>query len=113
MSAGAIIGGFANSAAAYMNYLSQRKQNTSNRLWENYWNERQMEFASSEARRAYERQREFYDYMFNKENEYNSPVRQMQRLKQAGLNPALLAGSAVDAGSSAVSAPSSYPASSF
>lgn len=112
MSAGAaIIGGAANSAAAYINYINQRKQNSTNRYWENYWNERSMQFQSQEAERSYQRQREMYDYMFQKENEYNAPIRQMQRLRQAGLNPALLAGSAVDAGSSAVSAPSSPQAS--
>lgn len=111
MSGAAILGGAANAAASYINYIAQRKQNSTNRYWENYWNERQMEFASSEAERSYQRQREMYDYMFQKENDYNSPANQMQRLRQAGLNPALLAGSAVNAGSSAVSAPSSPQAS--
>lgn len=111
MAGAAIIGGFANAAAEYLNYVGQRKQNSANRAWENYWNQRQMDFASSEAERSYQRQREMYDYMFHKENDYNSPAKQMQRLKQAGLNPALLAGSAIDAGSSAVSAPSSPQAS--
>lgn len=111
MAGAAIVAGAANAAGAYINYINQRKQNSANRYWENYWNQRQMDFASSEAERAYQRQREMYDYMFNKENDYNSPVKQMQRLRQAGLNPALLAGSAIDAGSSAVSAPSSPQAS--
>ena len=98
MSVVPIISGFANAAASYLNYIGQRRQNSTNRAWENYWNERNMEFASSEAERAYQRQREMYDYMFQKENDYNLPAKQMQRLRQAGLNPALLAGSAVDAG---------------
>lgn len=111
MAAAAIISGAANAAASYINYINQRKQNSANRYWENYWNERSMAFQSQEAERSYQRQREMYDYMFQKENDYNSPMRQMQRLRQAGLNPALLAGSAVDAGSSAVSAPASPQAS--
>lgn len=106
-----IIGSFGGAATSYINYLQQRKQNDSNRRWENYWNMETMNFQSREAERAYQRQREFYDYMFAKENDYNSPVRQMQRMRKAGLNPALLAGSAIDAGASAVSAPSSPQAS--
>ena len=59
MSAGAaIIGGAANSAAAYINYINQRKQNSTNRYWENYWNERSMQFQSQEAERAYQRVRQ-------------------------------------------------------
>lgn len=111
MAVDAIIGGAANAAASYINYINQRKQNSANRQWENYWNMQSMDFASREAERSYQRQREMYDYMFQKENDYNSPARQMQRLRAAGLNPALLAGSAVDAGSSAVSAPASPQAS--
>ena len=107
----AIIGAAAGAANSYINYINQRHQNNQNILWTDYWNERQMDFQSREAERSYQRQREMYDYMFQKENDYNSPVRQMQRLRQAGLNPALLAGSAVDAGSSAVSAPPSPQAS--
>lgn len=111
MSAAAIFGGAFNAASSYINYINQRKQNSANRQWENYWNMQSMDFQSREAERSYERQKEMYDYMFQKENDYNSPSKQMQRLRAAGLNPALLAGSAVDAGSSAVSAPASPQAS--
>lgn len=111
MSGAAILGGAFNAASSYINYINQRKQNSANRQWENYWNLQSMDFQSREAERSYQRQREMYDYMFQKENDYNSPARQMQRLRAAGLNPALLAGSAIDAGSSAVSAPASPQAS--
>lgn len=37
-------------------------------------------------------QKEMYDYTFNKEAEYNSPGAQVERLKTAGLNPALMYG---------------------
>lgn len=37
-------------------------------------------------------QKEMYDYTFNKEAEYNSPEAQVERLKTAGLNPALMYG---------------------
>lgn len=36
---------------------------------------------------------------WNRENEYNSPIRQMERLKAAGLNPNLVYGSGASAGS--------------
>lgn len=111
MSGAAILGGAFNAASSYINYINQRKQNSSNRQWENYWNMQSMDFQSREAERSYQRQREMYDYMFQKENDYNSPAMQMQRLRAAGLNPALIAGSAIDAGSSAVSAPASPQAS--
>lgn len=41
-----------------------------------------------EADRAFKRSKEMFDY----QNRYNTPARQMQRLKQAGLNPALMYG---------------------
>lgn len=41
-----------------------------------------------EADRAFNRSKQMFDY----QNRYNTPTRQMQRLKQAGLNPALMYG---------------------
>lgn len=41
-----------------------------------------------EADRAFYRSKQMFDY----QNRYNTPVKQMQRLKQAGLNPALMYG---------------------
>lgn len=41
-----------------------------------------------EADRAFKRSKQMFDY----QNRYNTPARQMQRLKQAGLNPALMYG---------------------
>ena len=37
-------------------------------------------------------QRDFYEKMWNKENQYNTPSAQMQRLSAAGLNPSLMYG---------------------
>lgn len=37
-------------------------------------------------------QKDMYDYTFNKEAEYNDPSAQVERLKTAGLNPALMYG---------------------
>lgn len=52
--------------------------------------EREQSFNAQQAQVAYDRQREFYDYQFNRESQYNSPVAQMQRYKSAGLNPFLM-----------------------
>jgi len=41
-----------------------------------------------EADRAHQRSKEMFDY----QNRYNTPARQMERLKEAGLNPALMYG---------------------
>lgn len=41
-----------------------------------------------ESDRAFKRSKEMFDY----QNRYNTPAKQMQRLKQAGLNPALMYG---------------------
>lgn len=52
--------------------------------------ERESQFNAEQAQIAYDRQREFYDYQFGIESEYNSPLSQMQRYKAAGLNPYLM-----------------------
>jgi hypothetical protein len=43
-------------------------------------------------KRAFKRSADFTREMFDKTNEYNHPVQQMARLKEAGLNPALMYG---------------------
>ena len=50
--------------------------------------------------------------MFNYENEYNKPVNQMARYREAGLNPMLIYGSgqSISAGNTTVSAPKRVPA---
>lgn len=65
--------------------------------------EREQQFNAEQSQVAYDRQREFYDYQFGKESEYNSPASQMQRYKAAGLNPFL---ANLDNGSTSVSATS-------
>lgn len=57
-------------------------------------------YNTEQAQVAYARQREFYDYMYDK----NSPLSQMQQLKKAGLNPNLAYGQLGD-GTSAPSVP--------
>lgn len=67
------------------------------------------------ANRALERNKELANYQFdleleqwNRANEYNSPYQQMQRYKQAGLNPNLIYGQSNEAESSAPSASASF-----
>ena len=69
---------------------------------------REQYFNAQQAQIAYNREREFYDYQFEKESEYNSPAAQMQRYQAAGLNPYLMS---LDSGNTSVSS-SSVPAAS-
>lgn len=92
---GSIASGAASAGAAAANSANNRRSYK----WTRKLNEEQNRFNAEQAQIAYDRQREFYDYSFNKEFEnekywadYNSPLQQMQRYKAAGLNPALLAG---------------------
>lgn len=48
--------------------------------------------ANKQRRRESEKQRQFAESMWNKQNAYNTPANQMKRLKEAGLNPALMYG---------------------
>lgn len=67
------LGAFGQSSANRANIRLQREQNT--------WNEKQAEKANQWNLQQWER-----------ENLYNSPMQQMQRLEQAGLNPNLMYG---------------------
>lgn len=59
---------------------------------------------------SYERQRQLAFDMFNAENEYNTPLRQMDRLADAGINPSVALGSssrmASSTGTGSMSVPS-------
>lgn len=48
--------------------------------------------------RAFKQNREFWRERFDATNEYNTPLAQMQRMKEAGLNPALMYGGSGGAG---------------
>lgn len=69
---------------------------------------REQYFNAQQAQIAYNREREFYDYQFAKESEYNSPAAQMQRYQAAGLNPYLMS---MDSGNTSVSGTSAPSAS--
>lgn len=60
---------------------------------------------NSSSKRIARENREFALDMYNREQEYNSPVNQVQRYRDAGLNPALLYGN-IDSGN--VTAPKSF-----
>lgn len=68
--------------------------NKKNRAFYEEMTNRQNAFNAAQADLAFQRQQMLYDYQFNRETkyneEYNSPLAQMQRLKEAGLNPALM-----------------------
>lgn len=74
--------------------------NKKNRAFYEKMTQQQNEFNASQAELAFQRQKDLYNYQFDKETsyneQYNSPFSQMQRLKEAGLNPALLMQSGVD-----------------
>lgn len=95
----AIVSGVANA-------WSSSASNESNQLI----NKRQREWQTKEN----EKQRAFQQYMFDQTNAYNTPVNQMKRLKDAGLNPFLnqtqVGSVASDPGAPSVgSAPSQIP----
>ena len=49
-------------------------------------------FGNRSRKREAQRQREWTESMWNRQNAYNTPAMQMKRLKEAGLNPALMYG---------------------
>lgn len=49
-------------------------------------------FGNRSRKREAQRQREWSESMWNRQNAYNTPSMQMKRLKEAGLNPALMYG---------------------
>lgn len=78
----AAIGLGLSAAQTILNPILQNAQNQRNREW---------------TKEMYERQRKDALENWRMENEYNSPEQQMQRLKEAGLNPHLVYGSGATA----------------
>lgn len=85
--------------------------NRKNRKFTRQENEKMRQFNAEQAKLAYERQREFYDYQ---QQMYTSPAAQMRLLKEADLNPDLVYGGNAfgDASPVSVQAASSSPGSS-
>lgn len=97
--AGTFIGAGISAASAAGSAAAASANNKRSYKWTSQLYDKQNRFNAEQAQIAYDRQREFYDYSFNREFEnekywanYNSPAQQMQRYKAAGLNPGLLAG---------------------
>lgn len=72
-----IIGATTNSIGQGLNAWSTARQNRKSREW---------------SEEMYERQKQDNIDFWNRSNEYNTPAKQMERYKQAGLNPALMYG---------------------
>lgn len=104
----ALIAALAGYAGARLNYRSQQETNASNLEAVNATNQAQMELAGQ----TNQWQREEWLRQFNLENEYNLPVNQMNRYRQAGINPALaMGGNLVDATASSPAQPQGHMAS--
>lgn len=85
-------------AVGAVDAYSEYRTNKKNREFYAEQQDKSNEFNAEQAQLSYERTRDLYDYQFAKESAYNSPLAQMQRLKTAGINPALFFGNGVDAG---------------
>lgn len=85
---GNLVGFFAETKAAKKNRQLAREQNHANIQWQQRMNERNWELAEFNTIRN--RQWALDDWHMN--NAYNSPEQQMQRYREAGLNPHLMYG---------------------
>jgi hypothetical protein len=56
------------------------------------WNRQNWMMEKNWQKKAWEKQNEYNLQLWNMQNEYNSPAAQMQRFKEAGLNPHLIYG---------------------
>ena len=90
------LGGIAGAAMSLIGGIGSGISARKNRKLARELAQKQQDFMSNEAEKAYQRNLE----MWNKQNAYNSPSAQMARLQAAGLNPNLAYGSlsAGDAG---------------
>ena len=87
---GGIISGISNLAGSYFGYKGQKEANKTN-----------VQLA--------EQARQHDVSMWNAQNEYNTPAMQMQRLKEAGLNPNLVYGSGARSNNSRPTTQSTSP----
>lgn len=76
-----------------------------NRYWDNVNNQLQRDFQSSEADKIRNWQTDEWSRQFGKENAYNSPAAQVERLKAAGINPAAVFGNVGTASGASPSTP--------
>ena len=89
MNFGTGFSGFAGAATSLIGGIGSGIQARKNRKLARELAQKQMDFEREEAEKAFSRNYK----MWNEENAYNSPMMQMRRLEQAGLNPNLAYGS--------------------
>lgn len=106
LTSSAIIGGAASLVSGAGQAVVGQNLNRKNRRFYEQMTQQQNAFNSQQAQLAYQRSKDLYDYQFDKESAYNSPLAQMQRMRAAGLNPALMYGSGVGDAGSVSAAPS-------
>lgn len=90
---------FGNGADTIGAYYAGATDNNIFERWLNPWIAEQAQF----TRENYfvDKANAFNEYMYNKQNEYNTPEAQMERMKAAGINPLLAAGAIAGNGSTA------------
>lgn len=68
-------------------------------------------YQNKQNKKAQERDQRFQQYMWNNQNEYNLPINQVERLRQAGLSPQLALGDVNSVASASLGgqSPTSYP----
>ena len=106
--AGSLLGSAANSASASENLEAQREENQKNREFNAHQAELARQYSTSEREAQQQYQSQEWQRQFEAQNAYNTPAAQSQRLKSAGINPAVyFTGSQVaQGGNTSVSAPS-------
>lgn len=109
---GGAIGGIASIFTNSANNRNQKKINEANIRAQQAMNDQNIQFQNATNQKNIDFQREQYDKSksdsnerWQKENDYNSPQAQMQRLKDAGLNPHLVYGSGATATGGSIDAP--------
>ena len=63
-----------------------------NRQFQSAETEKQNAFNAAQSQLAFDRSAKFQQEMWNKENEYNTPLAQIKRLEAAGINPNMFGG---------------------
>ena len=106
--AGSLAGSAANSDIASENLGAQRSENEKNRQFNAQQAALSRQYSTSEREAQQKFQSEEWQRQFEAQNAYNTPAAQSQRLKSAGINPAVyFTGSQVaQGGNTSVSAPS-------
>lgn len=95
---------------------SQQKSQASQNAWQSAENDRDRLWQQQEWLRQFTKQNEQWEKQFNMQNEYNDPSAVIERLRNAGINPAVAMGQlsgtgglAAAGGSGQVSSPGQFP----